>query len=181
MHQGSCHCGAVRMTLPSTPKVTAACNCSLCRQIGGPVGLLRIRFGQDRGTFGGHGRVHLGRQNTSHHLLQNLRLRHALGAAGPQARLEAWRQSRQFRSETHCLSARASPRWRGYLAISQRVKALASVLAWGGELQLLRSQTVRAGQLSVGRPLLAEGRRPGNQFAAPWIGKGGFGCAELPS
>ena len=36
MHQGSCHCGAVRLTLPSTPEVATKCNCSLCRRIGGP-------------------------------------------------------------------------------------------------------------------------------------------------
>jgi len=36
MHQGACHCGAVRLTLPSTPEVATACNCSLCRRSGGP-------------------------------------------------------------------------------------------------------------------------------------------------
>jgi hypothetical protein len=36
MHQGSCHCGAVRLRLPSTPTVATKCNCSLCRRIGGP-------------------------------------------------------------------------------------------------------------------------------------------------
>ncbi len=36
MHEGSCHCGAVRMTLPFTPEVATACNCSRCRRIGGP-------------------------------------------------------------------------------------------------------------------------------------------------
>lgn len=36
MHQGSCHCGAVRLKLPSTPEVATACNCSLCRRGGGP-------------------------------------------------------------------------------------------------------------------------------------------------
>lgn len=36
MHQGSCHCGAVRLRLPSTPTVATTCNCSLCRRIGGP-------------------------------------------------------------------------------------------------------------------------------------------------
>lgn len=36
MHQGSCHCGAVTLTLPSTPEVATSCNCSLCRRIGGP-------------------------------------------------------------------------------------------------------------------------------------------------
>lgn len=36
MHEGACHCGAVRMTLPETPTVATDCNCSLCRRIGGP-------------------------------------------------------------------------------------------------------------------------------------------------
>ena len=36
MHQGSCHCGAVKLKLPSTPTVSTSCNCSLCRRIGGP-------------------------------------------------------------------------------------------------------------------------------------------------
>jgi hypothetical protein len=36
MHDGSCHCGAVRLTLPSTPTVATKCNCSLCRRSGGP-------------------------------------------------------------------------------------------------------------------------------------------------
>ena len=36
--EGSCHCGAVRLTLPSVPEVATDCNCSLCRRIGGPWG-----------------------------------------------------------------------------------------------------------------------------------------------
>ena len=36
MHAGSCHCGAVRLTLPATPAVATRCNCSLCRRVGGP-------------------------------------------------------------------------------------------------------------------------------------------------
>ena len=36
MLEGSCHCGAVRLTLPSAPEVATDCNCSLCRRIGGP-------------------------------------------------------------------------------------------------------------------------------------------------
>ena len=36
MHQGSCHCGSVKLTLPATPAVATDCNCSLCRRIGGP-------------------------------------------------------------------------------------------------------------------------------------------------
>lgn len=34
--EGSCHCGAVRLTLPFAPEVATDCNCSLCRRIGGP-------------------------------------------------------------------------------------------------------------------------------------------------
>lgn len=34
-HQGSCHCGAVRLTLRDTPSEAASCNCSLCRRLGG--------------------------------------------------------------------------------------------------------------------------------------------------
>ena len=36
MHHGSCHCGAIRITIPSTPLVATDCNCSRCRRIGGP-------------------------------------------------------------------------------------------------------------------------------------------------
>jgi hypothetical protein len=45
MLEGSCHCGAVRLTLPSPPEVATDCNCSLCRRIGGPTVLLRSRSG----------------------------------------------------------------------------------------------------------------------------------------
>lgn len=43
MHQGSCHCGAVRLRIASTPQVATDCNCSLCRRIGGPW----VYFAQD--------------------------------------------------------------------------------------------------------------------------------------
>lgn len=33
--EGSCHCGAVRLSLPSLPEVAIRCNCSLCRRVGG--------------------------------------------------------------------------------------------------------------------------------------------------
>lgn len=33
--QGSCHCGAVRLTLPMAPETATSCNCSLCRRTGG--------------------------------------------------------------------------------------------------------------------------------------------------
>lgn len=35
MITGSCHCGDVRFELRSTPEWLTACNCSLCRRIGG--------------------------------------------------------------------------------------------------------------------------------------------------
>jgi hypothetical protein len=31
---GSCHCGAVKLTLPSAPDRATSCNCSLCRRLG---------------------------------------------------------------------------------------------------------------------------------------------------
>lgn len=31
---GSCHCGAVRLTLPYPPREATSCNCSLCRRSG---------------------------------------------------------------------------------------------------------------------------------------------------
>lgn len=34
-HHGSCHCGAVSLTLRETPSDAADCNCSLCRRTGG--------------------------------------------------------------------------------------------------------------------------------------------------
>ena len=35
LHQGSCHCGAIQLTLSETPSDAGDCNCSLCRRIGG--------------------------------------------------------------------------------------------------------------------------------------------------
>lgn len=32
--QGSCHCGAVRLTLPAAPLQATKCNCSICRRLG---------------------------------------------------------------------------------------------------------------------------------------------------
>jgi len=31
--EGSCHCGAVRVTVPERPAWLASCNCSICRRI----------------------------------------------------------------------------------------------------------------------------------------------------
>src|SRR5262245_9747533 len=33
--QGACHCGAVRLTLPSAPEKATDCNCSICRRLAG--------------------------------------------------------------------------------------------------------------------------------------------------
>lgn len=33
--EGTCHCGAVRLTLPAAPDEALSCNCSLCRRSGG--------------------------------------------------------------------------------------------------------------------------------------------------
>lgn len=32
---GTCHCGAVRLTLPHAPDTATSCNCSLCRRTAG--------------------------------------------------------------------------------------------------------------------------------------------------
>jgi hypothetical protein len=47
MLSGTCHCGAIRIELPSTPETATDCNCSLCRRLGAlwayyPWGTVRI-------------------------------------------------------------------------------------------------------------------------------------------
>jgi len=32
--QGSCHCGAIKLTLPHQPLKATRCNCSICRRLG---------------------------------------------------------------------------------------------------------------------------------------------------
>lgn len=34
MIQASCHCGAVRVEIPSRPESVTSCNCSICRRLG---------------------------------------------------------------------------------------------------------------------------------------------------
>jgi len=46
--EGSCHCGAVTLTLPSMPETATECNCSICRRIRGrwayyPFGTVSIK------------------------------------------------------------------------------------------------------------------------------------------
>ena len=38
---GSCHCGAVRIAVPSAPEWVASCNCSICRRTGALVAYYR--------------------------------------------------------------------------------------------------------------------------------------------
>ena len=35
IHLGSCHCGAIELSLSETPTEMSQCNCSLCRRIAG--------------------------------------------------------------------------------------------------------------------------------------------------
>lgn len=35
VHEGSCHCGAVKLTLADEPQEVAKCNCSICRRLAG--------------------------------------------------------------------------------------------------------------------------------------------------
>ncbi len=41
MIEGSCHCGAVRLSLPEPPEDLGSCNCSICRRLGGLWGYYR--------------------------------------------------------------------------------------------------------------------------------------------
>lgn len=41
MIKGSCHCGAVQITVPEAPADLASCNCSICRRTGGLWGYYR--------------------------------------------------------------------------------------------------------------------------------------------
>ena len=34
MTVGTCHCGAISITLPAAPKEAISCNCSMCRRLG---------------------------------------------------------------------------------------------------------------------------------------------------
>ncbi len=45
----SCHCGAVRIEIPSRPETVTSCNCSICRRLGAlwafyPIDSVRIEF-----------------------------------------------------------------------------------------------------------------------------------------
>lgn len=47
--QGACHCGAVRLTLPSAPEKATRCNCSLCRRLGAVFGFYEFGTVQIQG------------------------------------------------------------------------------------------------------------------------------------
>jgi hypothetical protein len=47
MLTGSCHCGAVRVEVPTPPTAATMCNCSICRRLGAlwsyyPVGTVQV-------------------------------------------------------------------------------------------------------------------------------------------
>lgn len=51
---GSCHCGAVRIEVPSAPAWVASCNCSICRRTGALVAYYRpdeVRVEGGTGTY----------------------------------------------------------------------------------------------------------------------------------
>ena len=82
MHEGSCHCGAVRLTLPSTPAVATECNCSVCRRIGGP--WVYFEFGTVK--IAGHPESTLSTSGVTEHyagFTARLWVCHALGASEP--------------------------------------------------------------------------------------------------
>ncbi len=85
------------------------------------MGVLRVRYREDRSASRSHRRVHLGRQNASQDSLQDMWLRHALGAAGAHCGSQAWSEPRELRSQTHRLCARSSLRRSGHLEIHRRV------------------------------------------------------------
>jgi hypothetical protein len=54
---GSCHCGAVRVTLPRRPRSLTSCNCSICRRYGALWAYYRgdaVRFDRQRGATIGY-------------------------------------------------------------------------------------------------------------------------------
>jgi hypothetical protein len=54
---GTCHCGAVRVTLPRRPRSLTSCNCSICRRYGTLWGYYRagnVRFEHGPGATAGY-------------------------------------------------------------------------------------------------------------------------------
>jgi len=60
--EGSCHCGAVRITIPRKPRRITSCTCSICRRYGAlwayyPSGTVRVRAARGASetyTWGDH-------------------------------------------------------------------------------------------------------------------------------
>ena len=120
-HKGACHCGAVRLTLPSTPEVTTSCNCSLCRRIGGPVGLLRVRNGGHRRASRIDRGLRPGQQDAAHDPMQALRLRHPLGAARRRGRRADMARISATSTPAHRLRPRSPFRRRRHLDVHRQV------------------------------------------------------------
>ena len=129
MHKGSCHCGAVRMTLPSTPEVATDCNCSLCRRIGGP--WVYFEFGTVR--IEGHPEA------TAAYIWgdKTLRTIHcktcgcvtALGAAAANSWREARGEPWELRSRAHSVCACSPIRRCDYVEVHRRVSRSLAAMA----------------------------------------------------
>ena len=85
------------------------------------MGLLRVWHREDRRPSRGHGGVHLGRSNTTQNSLQDLWMRHALGASGTHSGRQARREPGKLRPQAHRLCASSSIRRSGDLAVHRRV------------------------------------------------------------
>lgn len=59
MTEATCHCGAVRITVPFAPEQVTDCNCSICRRLGGlwayyPPTQVTIEGGEATATYVRH-------------------------------------------------------------------------------------------------------------------------------
>jgi hypothetical protein len=57
MISGSCHCGAVSISVASKPRVLVSCNCSICRRYGALWSYYdrgRVKMSRKRGTIEGY-------------------------------------------------------------------------------------------------------------------------------
>lgn len=69
---GQCHCGAVHITIPRTPKYINECNCSLCAKLGGRwcyFGVDEVTIEAAPGATAGYVRADLGEETylSTHH------------------------------------------------------------------------------------------------------------------
>jgi len=123
-HAGGCH----RLQLLSLPSHRRS------------LGLLRVWHCRDSSGPRSHCCVCLGRQNAANHSLQDLWLRHPLGAAGTNARLQAWSQPRKLRPKAHRSSAGPEVRRCRHLEIHRRLSSLKAEAKLSREAQRIGRQ-----------------------------------------